>query len=494
MRYSIPLLLALLLSCAKQSHGLGPQALGWLAPHWTSCPPEVPGSDDALCALLEVPLNWDAPNKETITIFARKFAPKGDVRGQLWAFDGGPGETGDGFTSGWFREIALSLGFELIVPTHRGTAYGTALDCPNSDALPSCVEELIETWGSGLRHFDSHMAALDVVALAKSYQPPKGRPALPFGGSYGTIWLQRVLQARPETFSAVYLDSAGTPSMNFARFGEWFEKVGNELLRRCSEEPFCSTNFSDSPQGAAARILLHAKDNSGCFDALQIKLADVQRVLSATLQTNERRALIAPFILKFDRCSQDDVVALRAALDDQPTAKPRPVSNGLLNLVTSYRELFRATSSVLDSQARAATRLFDNGAMNMHATSRRLFPADFARSLDAVDGGFTGSMHIVQGALDPLTPRALAEQIAALWKNANIDITVVSWGGHASPRYTQRIGKQSCTEMWLAAFLVDPQAPFNQACLADVALPDLGLRDVPTQTLALEFFGTTQLW
>lgn len=489
-----PLLVLMLIACAKQVPVFKPQAYGWSAPRWVACPPEVPGADAAQCALVEVPLDWENPKADKITIFVRKFAPEGEVRGQLWAFDGGPGDTGDGFTKGWFRDITLKSGYELIVPTHRGTAYGTALDCPMSNALEPCVEELRAKWGLGLKHFDSHMAALDLVALAESYQPPEGMPVLAFGGSYGTVWLQRVLQVRPDVFSAAYLDSAGSLSMNFVRFGEWFEQVGREVLSRCAEEPSCAQNFTDSPQAAADRIVGSAATLSGCFGELGIELGDVQRVLSTTLQTNQERALIAPFIAKFDRCNSEDLMALRSAIHYKRSSNSSPTSNGLLNLVTSYRELYRQSESRAELEALSATLLFDNGAMLTHVSKRPLFPRAFARSLDTNASAFTGTLHIVQGALDPLTPHSLAGDIAQMWKSAKTDITILPWGGHASPRYTQRAGKQSCTEVWLTAFLTAPHQPFERQCLAEVEVPDMGLQHTKTRSMAKAFFGVDQAW
>lgn len=485
--------LSLAIGCAKPGHAFEPQPAGWTEAKWRPCPPDVPGADAATCAHILVPLDWRDPRAKNIAIFARKFTPPGPIRGQLWAFDGGPGETGDGFTTGWFRNITLALGYELIVPTHRGTAYGTALRCPNAKDLETCVQELSRYWGNGLRHFDTHMAARDVIALANAYPPPAGTTALAFGGSYGTIWLQRVLQESPTTFSAAYLDSAGAVTMNFARFGNWFERVGHVLLERCAETETCAKNFANGPKAAASQVLAMAATRTGCFATLGKTLADVQSLLSTLLQTNQRRALIAPFLARFVRCAPTDVKALKSAFRYRPEHSPESTRNGMLNLVATYRELYRQAQAPEMLEA-LPTQLFDNGAMLAHLAHRKHFPPNFARALDARDSGFAGTLHIVQGALDPLTPQSLVDEIVGHWKRATSDVVLLRWGGHASPRYTQRVSKKSCTEMWLAAFLSNPTAPFERSCVNDLPALDLGIETVSTKALATELFGAGSAW
>src|SRR5690606_20175999 len=117
---------------------------GWTQLAWQDCPPDVPGSSQAECALAEVPLDWHAGESAAIRVFCRRFRPEGPVRGQLWALDGGPGEAGDGFVAPQFRQTVLDAGYELIVPSHRGSAYGTTLACPGARDEASCVAELFD--------------------------------------------------------------------------------------------------------------------------------------------------------------------------------------------------------------------------------------------------------------------------------------------------------------------------------------------------------------
>lgn len=488
-------LLGLLATSCATPAAFAPQPSGWDELTWTKCPAGVPGAERGTCALAEVPLDWDEPDGRQIVVFARRFVPPGPIHGQLWALDGGPGESGDGLTAPWLVDLVTKSGYELIVPTHRGTTYGTALQCTTGGDLEACVGEMLATWGDGLRQFSARAAARDVVALARGHRPAGDGPALLFGGSYGTIWLQRVLQAAPMDFAGAYLDSAGDLDMNLERIGTWSDAAGRELLGRCASTPACSQRFPDGVEATVQRVHGEFVQNEGCARALGVDLSRLQVELMRLLTGTDTRALIAPLIARLARCNPGDRDALAVALGDRETG-PHVSSgfNPLLNLTATYLELYRVTLSAPELRTLASSLLFESGAMLDHARKRALYPEDFTSPNDSTPTSYAGPLHVVQGALDPQTPPDLARALIARWAAASGDLVLVPDGGHASVRFTRLSDGGSCTQQWLRGFLDDPKLAFEASCLDQVATIDLAATAPATQALARELFGTPDAW
>lgn len=352
---------------------------------------------------MQVPLDWDAPGGRPISVFVRRFSPQ-DVPawGRLWALDGGPGDAGDGFVTGWFMETVLSAGFELIVPTHRGVGYGTALRSEDAVDLPGCLDALRDEWEDGIRHFDTHQAARDIVELARAFPPEQG-PDLLFGGSYGTAWVQRVLAFEPALFQGAYVDSAAPLGLSFEELGRWSNDVGLALLQQCAEEPACDEHFSAGVLTTAEQVQASAAAGEGCLAQLDTDLATLQARLATLLEAVNERALIAPILRRLDRCDEGDIAALSHWLSREPPAPSLPRSyNGLLNIITIHRETYRVTKPTSDLAALASTHLFDSGGMMATRERHELvvdkLGMDFPRPAPELDAhAYAGPLHIVQG-------------------------------------------------------------------------------------------------
>lgn len=501
------------LACASTSTPFVPQPAGWTEIDWRACPQGVTAGPQATCAHVMVPLDWAEPAERSISLFVRRFTPKdGQTRGQLWALDGGPGDAGDVFSLGWFKETVLAAGFELLVPTHRGVSFGTTLRCDDATGLEQCLEELKETWGHGIRHFDTHQAAKDVVALAKGYRrstPGEDQSHLIFGGSYGGVWLQHVLVASPGLFDAAYLDSTAPMGSNFEAIGTWNNAVGERLLQRCDEQPACRAQFPEGAMKAAEQVRADLSSADGCFKQLALGAQAPQAVqagLATLLAGNQERVLVAPALRRLLRCNAQDVVQLNHWLAGskgppkapEPAVAPR-VHNGLINVVTLHRENYRPTLSPQALRTLASGLLFDSGAMvsmmERHQLATTAFGSEFPRA-DAAPGGvlFGGPLHIVQGALDARSNPTFTADLMTLWPNAAKDLVVVLEGGHGSPRFTQLPDGSSCTIRWLTGFLANPSAPFDVGCIDGVPRMDLAGERPETKTQAKEVFASVSVW
>lgn len=59
---------------------------------WEPCPLLTDGAgEDAECAVVEVPRDWDDPTGETIELFVKRIPGSGQKKRQVWLLSGGPG-------------------------------------------------------------------------------------------------------------------------------------------------------------------------------------------------------------------------------------------------------------------------------------------------------------------------------------------------------------------------------------------------------------------
>ena len=174
---------------ATTDTGSGPQGdlperpVGELS--WSACAPQLPIIPGTSCGRMDVPLNWDDPQGESIEIAVLQVPGQGrNVIGTLWFLDGGPGGTGVGLADDDILGPYRKAGFDIYIPVHRGTGMSTPLTCsqPIFSNMPACANELVATWGEGLAHFRSAQAGRDLGALIQAAAPP-AQPVFVYGTS-----------------------------------------------------------------------------------------------------------------------------------------------------------------------------------------------------------------------------------------------------------------------------------------------------------------------
>jgi hypothetical protein len=103
---------------AKGGSGEGP--VGGSGPR--PCPSNFAALDE--CDSLEVPLDWEAPEGETISIFYGKRRAKGEATAQLWLLQGGPGGSAEVFSEA-SRRGATSIYCTRRCPRSTSTCSST---------------------------------------------------------------------------------------------------------------------------------------------------------------------------------------------------------------------------------------------------------------------------------------------------------------------------------------------------------------------------------
>ncbi|MEM9455280.1 MAG: alpha/beta hydrolase [Myxococcota bacterium] len=218
-----------------------------------------------LCAGIEVPLDWDDPQGESIVIAAFKIPTTADVRrGQMWLLAGGPGSSGLPFLGATsLTEVLTEAGWDVLVPAHRGT-FSPLLDCLAPPASLQCRASLEEDWGEGLRHFNSSAAGHDLAALIERERQIPGDPAVVYGVSYGTMWAMHYASLHPEQPDGVVLDSVLPAEVDVLTQESQQQAAVEVLLQRCIDDPACGPTLPYATGAEFSAAVVAAIDQGDC--------------------------------------------------------------------------------------------------------------------------------------------------------------------------------------------------------------------------------------
>ncbi|HEU4408309.1 MAG TPA: hypothetical protein VFS43_23805 [Polyangiaceae bacterium] len=469
------------------------------------CPPNFAALDE--CATLRVPLDWDEPGGEAISIFYGKRRAKGEAKAQIWLLQGGPGGSAEVFSqTGDIDRLHEALPeVEVYVLEHRGVGESTRLGCDAqesdrsaagadvSDAeLGGCIEALEAEWGEGLRHFSSRAAARDLGAATDATRAP-GQRLFVYGVSYGTYWAIQYLKERPADADGVILDSVATPGVQFfTDFGLQYDPVAERLAALCAADATCREKMGDDPYGAARSIMARL-DAGHCFgdDAAPGAL---RALLSQVLQIGGANALVFPLLYRLDRCDPADRDALEAffsLLVEGPagsSAGPGPDSFAL-RMNIGFAEFWSDSPTRAEYDARCAEAAFCTAGDfdRFEAWPRYAPPAD-VHALPAT----AVPVLALNGDLDPQTPIEKAERVGPMLRGPAQTFVRVPFATHFVLGHSpvQTPGAPPCGFQLLTGFVRAPAAPPDLACLDDLAAPSF---DLPPDA-AERLFGTSDAW
>jgi pimeloyl-ACP methyl ester carboxylesterase len=236
---------------------------------WSTC------GGDAQCAELEVPLDHDDPDGDTITISVARAPARGDRIGALFVNPGGPGATAADFavTLAYMLPPEVTEHFDIVGVDPRGTG-ASEIDCggdmrelygldPTIDS-PEDVEELLEVSqdyvdgceadaGELLPHLGTEAVARDIDAVREAM----GDEQLNYlGFSYGTAIGQVLADLYPDRVRAMVLDGVleiGPDGVETAtQQAAGFETALQRFADDCSDDPSCP--IADDPIGAIEEL------------------------------------------------------------------------------------------------------------------------------------------------------------------------------------------------------------------------------------------------
>ncbi|MFD1544869.1 alpha/beta fold hydrolase [Nonomuraea guangzhouensis] len=154
---------------------------------------------------VSVPLNWNDPSSERITVSFAWLPAKAGAKGTILANPGGPLPA-----LPQIPIIQQTLGpvldrQNLLVVEPRGLGKSSPLLCPGlnlmaPDTITACARQL----GPRAQYFTADQVVADMNAVRRAL----GVPEITFyGNSYGTLYAQAYATRYPESLSAAFLDS-----------------------------------------------------------------------------------------------------------------------------------------------------------------------------------------------------------------------------------------------------------------------------------------------
>lgn len=189
---------------------------------WESC-------GDYECADASVPLDYDNPDGETITIAMLKRPADGDAIGSLFVNPGGPGGSGKDVAenASYYFDNEILTNFDLIGFDPRGVGDSTPVDCVDDSTLDKLLdasypdnkkgekaykkdlktitEGCEKNSGDLLKFVGTHYAAQDVDVMRQLV----GDPKLYYTGfSYGTFLGGEYAELFPQNVGRLILDGA----------------------------------------------------------------------------------------------------------------------------------------------------------------------------------------------------------------------------------------------------------------------------------------------
>lgn len=277
---------------------------------WEACDTDELG-DDFDCGWLEVPLDYDDPEGETIELrVARDPANEEDDRvGSLLINPGGPGSSGAQFVGAEPLNDALNDRFDVVGWDPRGTGESSPIDCLSDEDLdeylasspnletPEGVEEAVdwqERFGEGCEELSgdlvNHISTVETAKDMDVLRAVLGDEQMHYlGFSYGTTLGAVYATYFPERSERLVLDGATDPTLGRVDGSlsqiAGFETAWDNYVADCVE--------NDCPLGASAQEVDDAV--AGLLDGLleePIDSGDPERPLTAALgQTGIQAAL-----------------------------------------------------------------------------------------------------------------------------------------------------------------------------------------------------------
>lgn len=264
------------------------------------------------CGRFEAPLDWAAPDDESIEISLIRIAPEGTPKGEIWLFDGGPGGGGLGLVEHWTSEHFRREGWTVYIPSHRGTV-GSEVRCPGMPAASeACREHLRSSWGDRLRHFNVNQAADDIAYLMDQVPHSDDDPIIAMGISYGAFWAERFAIRHPNRVDGLILDSALPTDFDPQRLVEAQRETFIDLVDECFASETCAakSGFEDAEAFIDATIEAVDANSCGQLDRGTWAESEFSDVFGRLANSNNGRDYI-PFLLALtNRCTAETTWAL----------------------------------------------------------------------------------------------------------------------------------------------------------------------------------------
>lgn len=247
---------------------------------WSECDD---GSEITLisCGTLEVPFDYEQPDKGSFVLYIKKRQASGESVGPLLVNPGGPGFGGSSLANDamYYFSKALLESFDIIAWDPRGTGLTTpTVDCVDDydqyfgldsppddeierqaliDATQKFNDACAERSGTILPYISTVASARDMDSIRRALGVEK---ISYFGFSYGSELGATWATLFPETVRAAVLDGAADPNATSIDQGlaqaKGFEQQLSRFLAQCSADESCLFHNGGNAEDAFDQLML----------------------------------------------------------------------------------------------------------------------------------------------------------------------------------------------------------------------------------------------
>ncbi|MBO3089911.1 alpha/beta hydrolase [Cellulomonas dongxiuzhuiae] len=445
---------------------------------WTTC-------GDEQCADATVPLDWEDPGGDTITIALRRApASGGSPVGSLLVNPGGPGRSAID-TIGFFRQIVsrdVLATYDLVAFDPRGVQHSSPVTCVDPaglDELTAWVPDwstdegiaeavdrngefgraCLDRTGPLLGHVDTASAARDMDVLRAAL----GDEALTFlGFSYGTELGATYAALFPERVGRFVLDGALDPTLDSGQVAAGqaagFESALRAYVTDCQAAASCPLDGDvDAGLTQIARMFDRVRANplptgtdreltsslafSGVAAALyaQSSWPLLTQALTKAIDAGDGSVLLQLADSYYGRgpdgtyaTNQNEAFSAILCLDDRPSADPADM---------------RADAAEVAAVAPTVGQFFSYGGV-----SCAQWPVPAVGSLESYEAQGAAPILVVGTTNDPATPYAWAQSLSKLLSSA----VLLTFEGEGHTAYGR---SNACVKDAVDTYLLTGEAP-----------------------------------
>jgi len=225
---------------------------------WTDC-------GESQCTTVEVPIDYEGPDGETLKLEVKVIPAKGDGGRSLFVNPGGPGGEAQGFADYMASQLGDKVldSYDIVGVDPRGVGKSTPVDCLSDRELdeyaasepdpdnPGEIEEyraLAVDFGNGCEERSGALAShISTEEAARDFDVVRallGSKTLDwFGASYGTELGATYATLFPKTVGRMVLDGAVDPTLTAeeSAFGQTtgFQRALDAYIDDCVKRPDC---------------------------------------------------------------------------------------------------------------------------------------------------------------------------------------------------------------------------------------------------------------
>ena len=485
---------------------------------WGQCPEYILDDKELECTFVDMPLNHDKPNKETINVLIMRAVGEAEEKhGQIWFLMGGPGESISTYAyplKVWARDHPQ---WDYYAVEHRGTGASTPLNCPSiQDGSSECADFLVREWGyNGLGMFNPTQAAHDVAACMNMANQTNKR--FLYGDSYGTYLTQRFAYLHSDLIDGMILDGAVPPVplknglLPIDPYDRNFNDLVIDIMNRCDKNNECSNHMQE--YGADSLDVLektYSKLENGtlCSDITPyLNKTALHQKLAGLARNWHGRMVIPALLYRINRCNSEDANIIENVFQEESKEEESDSSetkysthNANLNTNIVVSELIGAYSleeaRSFSNQSYASPDETLNQYIARDVAEWPVYPAD-SSTYEVPQVNMP--VLIMNGNMDPQTPISYARYAKSFYSGTNQYLIEFPTAVHVTLLWTLMpdTGKEAvdtCGSRVFFDFLANPTSKPDSECTKQMLRPDFSGSSEHAQQAGKKFLGTKNIW